>query len=163
MTEAQQDYFDLHITGIGYLSRFRKVTSKEKGKRHEPFHCVAISALEGPTNEPNYSYFDCRVAGAKALETLQLLEIAQAINDPDARVLAGFKLGGVAPDIYQVRSGAHAGETRVSLKTRLIRIRWVRIRHKNAAEYRLAYQDDEQDSVPAPSTATDDQRLPHAA
>jgi hypothetical protein len=168
MPEAQQSYFDLHISGLGYLSRFRDIGSTGK-RRHDPYYAVAISALEGPTNQPTYTYFDARISGSKALEVLQRPEIAAAINDDDARVLASFKVGGVVPESYQVRSGPHAGETRISLKTRLIRVRWIKIKRQGQSGYATVYTDDREDDVvdaaPADSAGInrDDARHGHSA
>ena len=62
MTHSTQNnqYFDLHTSGIGYLNRIRNVTVR-KGK---PFLAVTVAALHGATENIEYTYIDCRVTGA---------------------------------------------------------------------------------------------------
>ena len=59
---TDNQFFDLHITGVGYVNRIRKITPK----RGEAFWACDISALNGPANDVEYRRFDCRVSGAKA-------------------------------------------------------------------------------------------------
>jgi hypothetical protein len=137
MTDHEPSYFDLHINGIGYLSRFREIAAGDAGRRHKPYCAVDIAALEGPTNDPTYTYFDARISGSDAIEVLTMH--AAAINDREVKVLAAFRIGGVAPSIYQVRRGPHAGDSRVSLKTRLIRIAWIKVKARGETAYRLVH------------------------
>lgn len=137
MTQTPQSYFDLHISGIGYLRRFREITPRQGGRRHTRYFAVSISALEGPTDNPSYAWFDASVVGSKALEALQ--QVRDHVNGDGSKVLASFKLGGINPDIYQVRTGAHAGEPRVALKTRLLRIRWIKLKAKGGSRYDTIY------------------------
>ncbi len=113
-------YFDLHTQGIGYLNRVRKVTPK----RSKPFWAVDISALHGSADNVEYTRFDCRVSGRKAQEIIELLE--QAIKD-DKKVLVGFKIGDIYPDVFVYQSGDKQGQTGVSLKGRLLQITWAKI------------------------------------
>ena len=75
-------YFDLHTTGVGYLSRVREV----KVKKGEPFLCVDISALRGTSDAVEYTRFDCRVSGEEA-----------------ASVLFGLRLRNWRYDIYRTK------------------------------------------------------------
>ena len=113
-------YFDLHTTGIGYLNRVRKVTPK----RGEPFWAVDVSALHGSADAVQYTRFDCRVSGRKAQEIIQML--ARSIKDK-RKVLVGFKIGDIYPDLFTYQSGDKEGQTGVSLKGRLLAIAWAKV------------------------------------
>ncbi|GHD04691.1 hypothetical protein GCM10007320_65790 [Pseudorhodoferax aquiterrae] len=54
--QAQSKYFNLHVSGIGYLSRVRWVdnNSRSGGRRSEPFLSCAINALRGSPDDPRY-------------------------------------------------------------------------------------------------------------
>jgi len=119
MTDNQ--YFDLHVTGIGYLRRAREVPVR----RGEPFLALEINALHGAADQVEYTRFDCRVSGSEAQKRVR--QFMARINDRDTKVLAGFRLGDVYPDLFTYRSGERAGETGVSLKARLLRIQWIKV------------------------------------
>jgi hypothetical protein len=101
-TPADKAFFNLHVTGIGYLSRIRQVDGgKRKGgssRRGDSFLCCAINALHGSKDDPNYSYFDLKVAGGEATEIVNQLK---EHVDADAKVLVAFKLGDIYPHSYQ--------------------------------------------------------------
>ena len=78
-------YFDLHIQGIGYLSRAREV----KPKRSSPFLAVDITAIHGPADDIQRVRFDAKVAGSEAQKVIQ--DLMPIINDRDRKVLASFK------------------------------------------------------------------------
>lgn len=119
MSTSKNEYFDLHVSGLGYLGRAREV-KPGPGKRFTPFWAVSISALHGPRDSVNYVYFDTTVRGEEASKVIQDLE--KAINDENCKVLAGFNLGDLMPETY-----VKNGETRISLKGRLLRISWVKV------------------------------------
>ena len=118
--EAQSKYFDLHTEGIGYLNRIRVVPVK-KG---EGYLCCAISALRGSADEPEYTYFDLKVSGGAAKEAVGWLRTAV---DNDRKVLIGFKAGDTYPEVFTYESGPKKGQTGVSTKGRLLKVRWARI------------------------------------
>tara|TARA_R100001163_G_scaffold33863_1_gene26225 strand:+ start:356 stop:1015 length:660 start_codon:yes stop_codon:yes gene_type:complete len=62
-TSSEKTYFNLHITGLGYLNRIREVTPK-KG---ESFLACDIAAINGPSDAPEYRRFDVRVSGSEGL------------------------------------------------------------------------------------------------
>ena len=134
-TDGERSFFDLHTRGIGYLSRYRLVTPKGGGKAYA---AVNVAAMEGPKSEPSFSYFDAIIAGEVAGQLCKELE--QAINDRETKVLVGFTVGGVNPEIYQVAKGPNQGENRVSLKTRLLRIAFVRIKEAGSQQYEEIYK-----------------------
>jgi hypothetical protein len=117
-------YFDLHVTGIGYLNRVREVPVK----RSQPFLAVDISALHGGSEDVQYTRFDCRVSGSDAKTIIESL--MPAIDDDKNKVLVGFKLGDLYVDTFTFKSGDKAGQTGVSLKARLLRIDWVKVNGK---------------------------------
>ena len=114
------EYFDLHIRGLGYLNRFRSIPV-QKG---QVYFAVDIAALEGSKNDPTTTRFDANVAGKEAINVLD--QFKEAITDPDVKVLAGFRLGGLYPSVFVYQNGDRKGDQGISLKTRLIRIDWVK-------------------------------------
>ena len=117
-------YFDLHVTGIGYLNRVREVPVK----RAQSFLAVDISALHGDSEDVQYTRFDCRVSGSDAKAIIE--HLMPIIADDNNKVLVGFKLGDLYVDTFTYQSGDKAGETGVSLKSRLLRIDWVKVNSK---------------------------------
>ncbi len=126
MSQANQDqkYFDLHISGIGYLNRVREV----QVKRGQPFLAVDVSALHGDAEDVQYTRFDCRVSGSEAQEVIQLLlpEI-----QAKKKVLVSFKLGDLYTDTFVYDKGEKAGQTGFSLKARLLIIHWAKVDGKH--------------------------------
>lgn len=119
-SSSSKSYFDLHITGLGYVNRIREVTPK-KG---EPFLACDISALTGPTNAPEYRRFDVRVSGTDAQHLIRRCE--QAVQ-AERKVLIGFRLGDLWTDIFTYAKGKNAGKPGVSLKARLLFVSWIKI------------------------------------
>ena len=114
-------YFDLHIQGIGYLSRAREV----KPKRSSPFWAVDITAIHGHADDIQRVRFDAKVAGSEAQKVIQ--DLMPIINDRNRKVLASFKIGDLYVDQFTYETGEKAGQTGVSLKTRLLRLSWVKV------------------------------------
>jgi len=113
-------YFDLHITGIGYLNRVREV----EVKRGKPFLAVDISALHGAADNVQYTRFDCRVSGKEAQDLVRELMPAVAA---DKKVLVGFKLGDLYAETFTYQQGERQGETGVSLKARVLKLSWAKV------------------------------------
>lgn len=112
-------YFDLHITGIGYLNRARELKLR-KGS----FLAVDVSALRGEADKVEYTKFDCRVSGTEAQSVIR-----QFMPDIEAKkkVLVGFKLGDLYPRTFVYDQGERKGQTGLSLKAHLLRISWVKV------------------------------------
>lgn len=121
---SESKYFDLHITGLGYLNRVREVSPKKGAS----FYACDIVALHGSADAPDKTRFDCRVSGQEAE---RLIKAAKSYVDEDRKVLIGFKLGDLYPDLFEYRTGEKAGQTGVSLKARLLRIAWVKVDGEN--------------------------------
>jgi len=122
MNDTTEKYFDLHVNGLGYLNRPREI----KVKKGQDFVAVDIAALHGAADDVNYTRFDCRVSGREAESVIRRCMVKMAA-DEDAKVLIGFRLGDVSPELFTYRSGDKAGEIGVSLKARLLKIHWVRV------------------------------------
>ena len=114
------EYFDLHTQGIGYLNRVREV----RPKNGSSFWACDIAALHGSEDNVNYTRFDCRVSGAKALELIQQYQDAV---EQDRQVLIGFRIGDLYGDLFTYSKGKRAGEPGISLKGRLLYIGFIKI------------------------------------
>jgi hypothetical protein len=117
---SEKKFFDLHIDGVGYVNRIRQV----KPKRGEPFLACDISALVGPADAVEYRRFDCRVSGKDAQHLIRRCE--QAVGEAK-KVLVGFRLGDLWTDVFTYSKGPKEGQTGVSLKARLLLIRWIKV------------------------------------
>ncbi len=117
---TQPKYFDLHITGLGYLNRAREV----EVKHGTPFLAVDIAALHGEASNVEYTRFDCRVSGKDAQSIVRELMPAVAAG---SKVLVGFKLGDLYAETFTYARGERQGEIGVSLKARLLRITWAKV------------------------------------
>ncbi|AIZ79094.1 MULTISPECIES: STY4534 family ICE replication protein [Pasteurellaceae] len=122
-TQQANNYFDLHTHGLGYLSRIRDVDPK-KGNS---FIACQIAALAGSSDKPEYRYFDVNVVGHEAERLIKKCE--NAVN-AKKKVLISFVIADLWTDIftYSTDSKFHKkGDTGVSLKGRLIRIKMIKI------------------------------------
>ena len=113
-------YYDLHTQGVGYVNRVREVPVK----RGEPFWACTISALHGAEDSIEYTNFDCRVIGSEAAKVIKRLDNACQENK---KILIGFKIGDLYPEIFTYKSGKKEGQVGISLKARLLYIGWVKI------------------------------------
>lgn len=95
MTTSSSDktYFDLHVTGLGYVNRIREV----QPRKGDTFLACDIAALNGPSDSPEYRYFDVRVSGTDAQHLIR--RCVQAVKDK-RKVLIGFRLGDLWPDLF---------------------------------------------------------------
>ena len=119
-TNETTKYFDLHTTGLGYLNHLREVTPKEG----TPFLSVTIAALRGSVDNAQYTHFECRVSGKQAQDIVRKLKPAVEGN---SKVLIGFTLSDLYAESFTFKSGDKAGETGISLKSRLLRIAWAKV------------------------------------
>ena len=119
-TSTEKSYFDLHITGLGYLNRIREV----KPKKGDAFLACDIAALNGPSDEVSYVRFDTRVSGTEAQHLVR--RCIQAV-DAEKKVMIGFRLGDLWADIFTYSKGKNAGNPGVSLKARLLFVSWIKV------------------------------------
>lgn len=114
-----ESYFDLHVNGIGYLSRIRTA-----GKGKNTFLCCTINALRGKSDEVEYTKFDLIVRGNTASEIVQMLE---ADVTAKRKVIVTFKASDIYPESYVIESGEYAGKTVLNIKGRLLQIRSAKV------------------------------------
>jgi Protein of unknown function (DUF3577) len=128
-TEQPRKYFDLHLTGLGYLSRVREVTSAGQGRtRATPFLACSISAFHGDPAVQNgiiYLNLDLIVSGEKAKDAI--LSVMNDANDRDVKVLVGFRAGDHYISTYEIRQGDRAGQMGTVLKGRLLKVFWIKV------------------------------------
>ncbi|MDR5804931.1 DUF3577 domain-containing protein [Caballeronia sp. LZ001] len=121
-------YFDLHLRGLGYLSRVRDVTSRGNGRsKAKPFLACSISAFHGDPNVDNgivYLPLDLIVSGEKAKEAVR--SVMDDANDRDVKVLVAFRSGDHYIRTFE-RTGNRAGETGSVLKGRLLKLFWIKV------------------------------------
>lgn len=150
---ASTKFFDLHVTGIGYLNRAREVPVR----RGEPFLAVDISALHGAADQVEYTRFDCRVSGEEAKK---VVKAAMKHLQAERKVLVAFKLGDLYAETFTYGKGEKAGQTGVSLKARLLRIDWVKVDGETVysapASSDAPAQPPEDDGEPAPVSGPED-------
>lgn len=142
-------YFDLHLRGLGYLSRVRDVTFKGNGRsKARPFLACAISAFHGDPDVENgivYLPLDLIVSGDKAKEAVRA--VMNDANDPDAKVLVGFRSGDHYIRTFE-RTGNRAGETGAVLKGRLLKVFWIKV------DGEFVYRDESDDAASDPEATT---------
>ncbi len=120
MTSQPTKYFDLHINGIGYLNRIREVTPTDGS----PFLSINIAALRGSVDNAQYTHFECTVSGKEAQEIVRRLKPAV---ESELKVLLGFTLSDLTAESFTYKNGDRAGETGISLKSRLLRVTWAKV------------------------------------
>lgn len=131
---AKTEYFNLTLKGLGYLSNIRQVNHQ-----NGTFLSCVVNALSGPTDSPSYVRFDVTVAGKEATS---LIARCQKAVDEDRKVLIGFTMSNPSTDIFTLDRGEHAGEQRVSLKARLIKVEWIKIGQD------MVYKTEKSESIP---------------
>lgn len=117
---AAEKFFDLHTAGIGYLGRVRSVPS-----RSGEYLACDVSAFHGKPGELNYVNFDLIVKGHEAQEVVRRFQ--DQANDRNIKVLIGFKMGDLSPQVFTYEHGKKQGQQGVSLKGRLLAIDWVKV------------------------------------
>ena len=124
MSESSQasspSFFNLHVEGVGYLNRVRTV----KPKKGQEFLACTVAALRGSDSDVSYTKFDCRVSGADAQAIVKRLE-----NDvaADKAVIIGFRIADIYPEMFTFEKGDRKGQPGVSIKGRLLRIKFAKV------------------------------------
>ncbi|HEV2680821.1 STY4534 family ICE replication protein [Paraburkholderia aspalathi] len=139
-------YFDLHITGIGYLNRIREV----KPKKGDAFLACDIAALNGPSDDVSYVRFDTRVSGTEAQHLVR--RCMDAVKE-EKKVLIAFRLGDLWADTFTYTKGKRVGEQGVSFKARLLFISWIKIDGKEYYKAEPKSSDADERETPAPAAA----------
>lgn len=137
-------YFDLHLSGLGYLSRVREVTTAGNGRaKARPFLACSISAFHGDPDVENgivYLNLDLIVSGEKAKDAI--MSVMDHANDRDAKVLVGFRAGDHYISTYEIRQGTRAGQMGTVLKGRLLKVFWIKV------DGEFVYQDEGREDQP---------------
>ncbi len=150
----EKSYFDLHITGLGYLNRIREV----KPKKGDAFLACDIAALNGSSDAPEYRRFDVRVSGSEAQHLVRRCE--QAVK-AERKVLIGFRLGDLWADTFTYSKGERAGQQGVSLKARLLFVSWIKVDGELVYKAEPKTTDDAtREEAPAPSSTPAAQEAP---
>ncbi len=117
---AQPTYFNLHVEGVGYLNRVRVV----KPKKGQEFLACSVSAMRGSTADIGYTKFDCKVSGSEAQKIIRRLE--PDVN-AEKSVIVGFRIADIYPEIFTYEKGEKKGQSGVSIKGRLLRVKFVKV------------------------------------
>jgi hypothetical protein len=124
--QAQSKYFDLHTSGIGYMSRLRLVQpDKTKGQKFKPFWSVSIGAICGEESDVKYVKFDLNIKGDQAKQAMTVLKpylIDEKGKSLDRKVLVGFRVGDAIPEAYTVTPQGGVPELRFAMKGRLLKL-----------------------------------------
>ena len=117
---SQPSYFNLHVEGVGYLNRVRTV----KPRKGQAFLACTVSAMRGSTEDVGYTKFDCRVSGSDAQAIVRQLE-----SDVTAEksVIIGFRIADIYPEAFTYEKGERQGQTGVSIKGRLLRVKFAKV------------------------------------
>ncbi len=108
---TQPSYFNLLVEGVGYLNRVRTV----KPKKGQEFLACSVSAMRGSTAEIGYTKFDCKVSGSEA-------HVAA-----EKSVIIGFRIADIYPEMFTFEKGDKKGQSGVSIKGRLLRVKFVKV------------------------------------
>ena len=137
---SQPSYFNLHVEGVGYLNRVRTV----KPKKGQEFLACTVAALRGSDSDVSYTKFDCRVSGADAQAIVKRLEDDVAA---EKAVIIGFRIADIYPELFTFEKGDRKGQPGVSIKGRLLRIKFAKVNGKSIDVPQPA-SEDEADAVP---------------
>ena len=128
--QGPKEYWDLHVTGIGYLNRARWVSVDRGGRKAHPFLSCGINALRGAKDDPIYTPYDVKVSGEEAIELIDsLIPEIQAHR----KVLVSFRIGDIYPHTYQRKERDQDGrdtgkmETASLIKGRLLLIYSIKV------------------------------------
>lgn len=148
------EFFNLHVSGCGYLSRVRWVGNDQRrgGRKAEPFLACAVNALRGNIDEPQYTYFDLRVSGQEAIDVIQSLE--QDVNN-NRKVFVAFKVGDIYAHAYDREvKDEHGRKTGQFEAASLVKGRLLLITHVKVDGETVYQRQDDEDG--AGSDGTDD-------
>ncbi|MBE0469807.1 MAG: DUF3577 domain-containing protein [Methyloprofundus sp.] len=147
--QAQNNFFNLHTKGIGYINRFRLVNPK--GKKSQPFCAVTIGFLRGSADEVEYTYIDTIIRNKEVCELLKQHE--SAINDENSKVLGVCVVG----DIYAETFTKHDNSIAAGIKGRLIGLNQLKINGN------VVYQREREDQGPVDNQPAPVAQAPAAA
>ncbi len=129
-SSRSNEYFNLHVSGLGYLSRVRWVETKGGGRKSQPFLACTIGALRGSADDVQYTYFDVRVSGQEAIDLVDKLGEDVAAN---RKVIVAFKASDIYVNVYERemkdQNGRKTGhvEAAANIKGRLLQINMAKV------------------------------------
>ena len=135
---SQPSYFNLHVEGVGYLNRVRTI----KPKKGQEFLACTVAALRGSDSDVSYTKFDCRVSGADAQAIVKRLEDDVAA---EKAVIIGFRIADIYPELFTFEKGDRKGQPGVSIKGRLLRIKFAKVNGKSVDVPQPASADEAED------------------
>lgn len=124
-TTASSNYIDLHVRGLGYLSRVREF----KPKRGESFMCGQVTAMHGEKGvEDGITYVPFDLKAVTEQSNTVLREFMAQANSRDCKVMVQFKASDPYVDTFTKTQGPNAGQIATVIKGRLIHIErlWIK-------------------------------------
>lgn len=156
-SSRSNEYFNLHVSGLGYLSRVRWVETKSGGRKAQPFLACTIGALRGSADDVQYTYFDCRVSGQEAID---LVDKLGHDVDENRKVIIAFKASDIYVNVYERelkdQNGRKTGhvEAAANIKGRLLQINMAKV--DGVEVYRRAASSEDGHDDGQPSEPHDD-------
>jgi hypothetical protein len=80
--------------------------------------------MRGAAGQVEYTKFDCRVSGTAAKEIVRQLEPEVTAKKS---VIIGFKLGDIYPEVFTYEKGERKGQQGVSIKGRLLKVKFAKV------------------------------------
>jgi Protein of unknown function (DUF3577) len=153
-TQATQaiEYIDCLTKGIGYASRIRRIEKSSDGKRLvQPFWSVKINMMSGQKGAVDYLAYDVKSTSKEIDDLLaQFKVIADETKIVDGqemsanRILFRATIGDAYPHAYTLTRGPRAGEQRLEMKGRLVRI------HSILVNGETVYREPAKEAAPQP-------------
>lgn len=143
--------YELFISGIGYLNSIKTVTPDNSPS----FLSCKIAAIHGEKKKSDTLYFDATVDDKDAEH---LIRKCVDVVTAQRKVLIGFRFGDLKVEAFTFSTGKHAGEIGVNLKTRLLKINWIKIDGVKA--YPLVAKDDDSAGEGQPAASEPDVPTP---
>ncbi len=140
-SSSQAEFFDLHTTGIGYLSRIRRVEPSKRAK--DQYFACTINALRGSKEEALYTKFDVIISGADAEARVLALK---GFVDAKRKVMIQFKLGDIFPEHFTQTKGKDTGKVVCVIRGRLLQVKMAKV---DNAVYNFVDVPSEQDNSAA--------------
>ncbi len=157
-TQNDQQYFNLTLTGVGFINRFRLNTPAQGN----PYYSISIAALRGKADASGKTaktYIDCNIVGDAVEMAAQMAPYFDSEESPT--VLVKFVSGDLELRSFQYKSGIRQGEIGYTNKARLFDIKWFKVNgetfYSEAERLRHAEQENkDNDAAPASTDNIDD-------
>lgn len=118
-TNTQNQYMNLTTTGFGFINRARIIPT-HTGQ----YMAVDVALKHGRMDAPKSTRFDAKLTDTVA----EILEpYMDQINAKNTPVQASVVLGDLDPELFTYKNGDKKGEPGISLKSRLIRVKYLKV------------------------------------